>query len=369
MSTVLALICTDFEKEKRTLNGRTLFIKTGPRHLPQGSCTSPALSNLCFLPVDSALASLAKRSGYRYSRYADDLFFSPRSDGERKSLRKILFDVRRALTLSGFSENQKKARVMRAGTSQRILGVTANVKVNLPRNQVRHLRASLDWAERFGIRDIVFLHLRGRWGYLRMINRDVAERLANRHPWIREATDLQSTKCTRRDLSFVRIWKNSRLGLVLAIDSYFSGAAQERDKPYGTWAWWSPSRREFLKLVPEIFVAKSKEINDPVLLGLVYEAFLSWAQSSQQRREKVGPEPEGSEVNPLVQTLFNQDVSDQGISRKSLAAALALMGEKQKLEFMKLVQEGVPVVKAVDEVGGDGACVLLELRDPQSPES
>ena len=44
--------------------------------LPQGACTSPALSNLVFSPIDVRLTGLANFFGLKYSRYADDLAFS-----------------------------------------------------------------------------------------------------------------------------------------------------------------------------------------------------------------------------------------------------------------------------------------------------
>lgn len=44
--------------------------------LPQGAPTSPVLSNLVNVPLDDALAALARQSNARYSRYGDDLTFS-----------------------------------------------------------------------------------------------------------------------------------------------------------------------------------------------------------------------------------------------------------------------------------------------------
>ena len=48
-------------------------------HLPQGAPTSPALSNIIARHLDNRLLGLAKKMGYRYTRYADDLAFSGES--------------------------------------------------------------------------------------------------------------------------------------------------------------------------------------------------------------------------------------------------------------------------------------------------
>jgi len=48
------------------------------RQLPQGAPTSPMLANLVAYSLDQRLTGLAAKFSLRYSRYADDLAFSPR---------------------------------------------------------------------------------------------------------------------------------------------------------------------------------------------------------------------------------------------------------------------------------------------------
>ena len=72
-ATILALLCTECPRRGVIFGGKPFHVATGPRALPQGACTSPALSNLAARRLDSRLAGIAWKLGWNYSRYADDL--------------------------------------------------------------------------------------------------------------------------------------------------------------------------------------------------------------------------------------------------------------------------------------------------------
>ncbi|MEW6352421.1 MAG: reverse transcriptase domain-containing protein [Thermodesulfobacteriota bacterium] len=76
VATILALLCTESPRQKVTLDGKPYHVAVGPRALPQGACTSPALSNLVARRLDSRLSGLCRTMEWTYSRYADDLTFS-----------------------------------------------------------------------------------------------------------------------------------------------------------------------------------------------------------------------------------------------------------------------------------------------------
>ena len=83
-STLLALLCTEAPREVVQLEGKTYFVSLGPRCLPQGAPTSPAITNALCLRLDRRLAGLAAKLGWRYSRYADDMTFSLPADHKGK---------------------------------------------------------------------------------------------------------------------------------------------------------------------------------------------------------------------------------------------------------------------------------------------
>jgi hypothetical protein len=62
VATVFALLCTEAPRRRVTYAGRPLLVATGFRALPQGACTSPALSNLAARRLDSRLAGIAASS-------------------------------------------------------------------------------------------------------------------------------------------------------------------------------------------------------------------------------------------------------------------------------------------------------------------
>ena len=76
VATVLALICTEPDVDEVELDGQRLYVARGPRRLPQGAPTSPALTNLICWRLDRRLSGLAAKLGFTYTRYADDMTFS-----------------------------------------------------------------------------------------------------------------------------------------------------------------------------------------------------------------------------------------------------------------------------------------------------
>jgi RNA-directed DNA polymerase len=174
VATVLALLCTEPPRAAATLDGRRLWIALGARVLPQGACTSPAITNLLCATLDKRLAGLARRHGFTFTRYADDLTFS---GDDAKAVGGLLRSVRSIVGDEGLTENPAKTKVMRKGVRQEVTGVVVNTRVSIPREERRRLRAVLHNAAREGLdaqnraqHPAFEAHLRGKVAYVSMVN-------------------------------------------------------------------------------------------------------------------------------------------------------------------------------------------------------
>lgn len=91
--------------------------------LPQGAATSPMLANLAMVSVDEALSGIAKRTGFRYSRYADDLAFSTKKDSSIAQMNRLKREVIAVLNHNGFRPNLRKTVIRGPGSRRIILGM------------------------------------------------------------------------------------------------------------------------------------------------------------------------------------------------------------------------------------------------------
>jgi hypothetical protein len=146
IATLLALLCTEAPREIVELDGQTYYVALGPRCLPQGAPTSPALTNTLCLRLDRRLTGLARRLGWRYTRYADDLTFSlPFAHRGKPGLGTLIGQVRRIVEAEGFRLRPDKTRVHRHGGRQQVTGlvVNGNGPPRVPRRLRRLLRAAI----------------------------------------------------------------------------------------------------------------------------------------------------------------------------------------------------------------------------------
>jgi hypothetical protein len=147
VATLLALLATESPREEVVTHGKTYYVATGPRSLPQGAPTSPSITNALCLRLDCRLSGLARALGCRYTRYADDLTFSWHGDAASK-VGALLRGVGGIVRAEGFEIHAKKTRVMRAGARQKVTGLVVNQAAGrpaarVPRMTQRALRAAI----------------------------------------------------------------------------------------------------------------------------------------------------------------------------------------------------------------------------------
>ena len=117
--------------------------------LPQGSPTSPTLTNILCKKLDRRLTGLANRFGATYTRYADDITFSSphniyTDEQFTKELKRIIEEDQKLVI------NLNKTRLQKSGYRQEATGLIINDKVNVRRRYVKQIRMWLYYWEKYG---------------------------------------------------------------------------------------------------------------------------------------------------------------------------------------------------------------------------
>lgn len=117
--------------------------------LPQGSPTSPLLTNAICDNLDRRMKGVAKRFGLHYSRYADDMTFSSMHNvyNEGSEFRR---EIQRIISDQGFQMNDAKTRLQKRGARQEVTGLTVNEFANVSRQYISDLRWILHIWEKEG---------------------------------------------------------------------------------------------------------------------------------------------------------------------------------------------------------------------------
>jgi len=151
--------------------------------LPQGAPTSPVVSNLVCRRMDRRFGGLAEKMQFSYSRYADDLIFSSND----RNFPRLVPLFREIIQSEGFTMNEKKLAVMKKGGRQMVTGIVVNEKPNVPKEQIRQLRAAAHRYQPEGGKPVELpsrkknadpVHvLQGRISFVNMVSPERAEQL------------------------------------------------------------------------------------------------------------------------------------------------------------------------------------------------
>ena len=161
--------------------------------VPQGAPTSGAVANIVAMDrLDPLVQNICEKYQMQYTRYADDLAFSPREKREVTPLRAGVFikEIIAAVKESGYRVNYDKIRVQRPHRQQRLLGMSINEKPNIPTPEYRKAcamahnlaRGGAAAALRMGFvdTDTCEAHLRGMAAYFAGVNPEKARQVLRR---------------------------------------------------------------------------------------------------------------------------------------------------------------------------------------------
>ena len=116
--------------------------------LPQGTSTSPAISNIVMKNFDDILGNWCEKRGISYTRYCDDLTFSSDED-----LYPVYVKAKSMLNDMGFQVNEKKTHFIKNSNRQEVTGIVVNDHPQLSRDYRRKLRQELYFVFKYGIKD------------------------------------------------------------------------------------------------------------------------------------------------------------------------------------------------------------------------
>ena len=119
--------------------------------LPQGSPTSPAISNILLYDFDNVIGEWCRQRNFVYTRYCDDMTFSGNFDGLHPIdiIRKVELELKKY----GLFINRKKIQYLHDGQRKKITGIVVNDKPNVPANYRRKIRQEMHYINKYGLED------------------------------------------------------------------------------------------------------------------------------------------------------------------------------------------------------------------------
>lgn len=163
----------------------TLLCVDGNLKLPQGAPTSPTLSNLVCVFMDSRIKGYCTKHNYTYTRYADDITISSTKKLNIlliKLIKEFIFKVLKDLD---FEPNEEKFKCFYNGNKLQVTGIIVNNKLSVPKEKIRELDNAIRYIDKYGLishteylkvdKKTYISHLYGLANYIKMINKEKGE--------------------------------------------------------------------------------------------------------------------------------------------------------------------------------------------------
>ncbi len=214
VSTLFALLCTQRERVALKLDGQVHYVGVSERTVPQGAPTSPALTNVLCRRLDARMIGMARRFGFTYTRYADDLVFS--SPDEGANAQAMQSGAAKIIAESGFVLNAGKTAIMRRHKRQSVTGLVVNaptrptknvepastyegpasVGERISRRDMRNFRALLHNIQVQGreavsakIGQDALAYTRGYLSFVHMVSPEQEAKIKEKFPWLERRSE------------------------------------------------------------------------------------------------------------------------------------------------------------------------------------
>jgi RNA-directed DNA polymerase len=117
--------------------------------LPQGAPTSPYLSNLYCRQLDKRLGNYLIKSGFRYTRYSDDITIS--GNPSNHQVAKIIKFCELCLCEYGLRLQTSKTQILRSSNRQMVTGVVLNTKMSSGNKKKHNIRQEMYYIKKYGL--------------------------------------------------------------------------------------------------------------------------------------------------------------------------------------------------------------------------
>jgi len=97
--------------------------------------------------MDKRFDALARKLGFNYTRYADDLTFSIKNGAKLPSL-KMIYKI---IEEEGFYVNKKKTKFLNKGRAQYVTGLTVANGVNLNKKYRKSIERHIYFCKMYGV--------------------------------------------------------------------------------------------------------------------------------------------------------------------------------------------------------------------------